>query len=141
MKVNFERFRATDGIELQGWHSEPVDQAGTDLAALHVHGFAGDGHTNTFLDSLHQAYPDAESSFFSFDTRGSGIIGWSNKNGEPVTIGSCYEVFPDGIHDIQGAARVVEARGARRLIVEGHSLGASKVIDYCLNRDDDALPI
>lgn len=140
MKVDFERFHATDGVELQGWHSDAAIPS-TDLATLHVHGFAGDGHTNKFLDALRPAYAEIGSSFFSFDTRGSGVISWSHKNDQPVTIGSTYEVFPDSIHDIQGAAQVVEVYGAQRLVVQGHSLGTSKVINYCLNRDEDAVPI
>lgn len=142
MKVNFERFRATDGIELQGWRSEAAGPIGVATETLHVHGFAGDGHSNKFLDSLHPAYSDAGSSFFSFDTRGSGVINWSNRNGEPITTGSCFEVFSDSIHDIRGAARAAEEHGAQQLIVQGHSLGASKVINYCLDRgESDALPI
>jgi alpha-beta hydrolase superfamily lysophospholipase len=142
MKLDSERFPATDGLELQGWYSDATNQPNTALATLHVHGFAGDGHTNRFLDSLRLAYADAGTSFFSFDTRGSSAIGWSNRNGQAVTIGSKYETFPDSIHDIQGAAQVVKERGAQQLIIQGHSLGTSKVVNYCLNREErNALPI
>lgn len=142
MKLNYERFRATDGVELQGWRSEATNPTDAATEVLHVHGFAGDGHTNKFLDSLHPAYADAGNSFFSFDNRGSGVINWSNKNSDPVTIGSCYEVFSDSVYDIEGAVGMAKDHGARQLIVQGHSLGASKVINYCLNRDEsDTLPI
>lgn len=96
MKVDFVRFDASDGVELQGWLSS-VDG---DVAVIHIHGMSGNGYENKFLDTMRKAYTDMGVSFFSIDTRGHGIISSfhqkvdSDSWGEGTKLGgSCYEIF------------------------------------------------
>ncbi len=52
MKVDFIRFKATDGVELQGW----LNNENNDTAVIHIHGMSGNGYENYFLDDLRGMY-------------------------------------------------------------------------------------
>lgn len=126
MKTDFIRFSATDQVELQGW----LTNESGDTAVLHIHGMSGNGYENYFLDSLRQMYIKQSLSFFTIDTRGRGIIsdfrqgnGW--KHG-----GSCFEIFEESIQDIQGAINYLKSLHKTRIILQGHSLGCTKVVHY-----------
>lgn len=131
MKVDFVRFKASDGVELQGWLN---NEAG-DLAVVHIHGMSGNGYENLFLDNFRDMYTRLGTSMFTIDTRGRGIIsdfrqadGWKHA-------GSCFEVFEESTHDIQGAIDYLKSIGKTRFILQGHSLGCTKVVNFLLNRN------
>jgi len=140
MKINFERFKASDGVELQGWFS---DVSG-DVVVIHVHGMSGNGYENYFLDNLRKAYVNSKVSFFTFDNRGRGIISWF-RSGSGVDAwgegekkgGSCYELFEESSYDIQGAIDFMRSKGKSKFILQGHSLGSTKVVNYLLNNSTD----
>jgi pimeloyl-ACP methyl ester carboxylesterase len=129
MNVGFERFAATDGVELQGWYS---DAAG-DTAVVHVHGMSGNGYENNFLDELRTMYNEKGLGFFSIDTRGRGVVSDFRQGEGTKRGGSCYELFDESLSDIEGAMRhLQETAGKARFVLEGHSLGGSKVVNYAL---------
>jgi len=140
MKINFERFKASDGTELQGWFS---DVSG-DAVVIHVHGMSGNGYENFFLDTLRETCINSKVSFFSFDNRGRGIISWF-RSGDEVDAwgegekkaGSCFELFEESAFDIQGAIDCMRSKGKSKFILQGHSLGSTKVVNYLLNNITD----
>lgn len=138
MIVDFVRFEATDTVELQGWLSEVPG----DTAVLHIHGKSGNGYQNKFLDNLRKMYVDLGVSFFSIDTRGSGIISDFRQGDGSKHAGSCFEIFDESSADIQGALDFLKSKGKTRFILQGHSLGCTKVVNYVLNNaTEDILKI
>lgn len=140
MKINFERFKASDGVELQGWFSDILGET----VVIHVHGMFGNGYENYFLDNLRKTYIDSKVSFFTFDNRGRGIISWFRSGGEVDAWGegekkggSCYELFEESSYDIQGAIDFMRSKGKSKFILQGHSLGSTKVVNYLLNNITD----
>jgi len=138
MVLDFIRFETTDGIELQGWLS---DTSG-DTAVIHIHGMSGNGYENGFLDTLHDELATKDVSFFAIDTRGRGIISsfWKKDElsrwGEGTKLGgSCFEIFEECVHDIQGAINYLKTRGKTKFILQGHSLGCTKVVHYMNSQD------
>ncbi|HEY4498155.1 MAG TPA: alpha/beta fold hydrolase [Candidatus Paceibacterota bacterium] len=138
MTIDFVRFKATDGVGLQGWFTE----APGDTAVIYVHGMSGNGYENYFLDNLRNLYLESGISFFAFDNRGRGIISSFRKGnrvdewGEGEKLGgSCFELFEESIHDIQGAINFVKAKGKSKFVLQGHSLGGSKVVNYLLRTE------
>lgn len=129
MKVEFVRFKASDKVELQGWLSEVTGET----AAIHIHGMSGNGYENYFLDSLREMFNKNGISFFSFDNRGHGIISEFSQGSEKKLGGSCFEIFEESEADIQGAIDYLKTLGKTKFILEGHSLGGSKVVNYYLN--------
>ncbi len=133
MKVDFIRFKATDSVELRGWLS---NQEGNSCV-IHMHGMSGNGYENYFLDNLRVMFEKNNISFFTIDSRGSGIYnsfwmsGKENAWGEGTKLGgSAYEIFEESKFDIQGAINYLETLGKTKFILMGHSLGGSKVVSF-----------
>lgn len=133
----FVRFKATDNVELQGW----LNNENSDVAVVHIHGMSGNGYENYFLDNLRQVYAGKSISLFTIDTRGRGIIssfrqgGDISNWGEGTKLGgSCFEIFSESIHDIQGAINYLKTFGKTRFILQGHSLGCTKVVNFVLTQ-------
>lgn len=130
MSVEFTRFQASDGVELQGWLSNVPG----DTAALHIHGMSGNGYENYFLDDLRTAYAQNGISFFTIDTRGRGIISDFRQGNDWKRGGSCFEIFEESAQDIQGALDHLRGLGKSNFILEGHSLGCTKVVNFMVTR-------
>lgn len=137
--VEFTRFKASDGVELQGWLSNQNSK----IAVVHIHGMSGNGYENYFLDSLREMYNKNGISFFTIDTRGRGIISffWKGNEidswGEGTKLGgSCFEIFSESVNDIQGALEYLKTQGKTKFILQGHSLGGSKVVNYLVTKNN-----
>lgn len=129
--VDFVRFNATDSVELQGW----LNNENSDIAVVHLHGMSGNGYENYFLDNLRQTYSEKSISLFAIDSRGRGIISDFRQNDGWKHAGSCFEIFSESVHDIQGAINYLKTLGKTRFILQGHSLGCTKVVNFVLTED------
>jgi pimeloyl-ACP methyl ester carboxylesterase len=137
--VDFTRFKASDGVELQGWLSKDNNTT----AVIPIHGMSGNGYENYFLDNLREMYAKNGISFFSIDTRGRGIISsfWQGNEidswGEGTKLGgSCFEIFSESFDDVQGAIDYLKTQGKSKFILQGHSLGGSKVVNYLVTQNN-----
>lgn len=135
MTVDFVRFQATDSVELQGWLSD-VDG---DMAALHIHGMSGNGYANYFLDNLRKMYTAQGISFFAINTRGHGIVSTFWQGGDSIKRGSCFELLEESVSDIQGALDYLKTKGKTKFILQGHSLGCTKVLNYLLTQHTEGI--
>lgn len=131
MKLEFVRFNATDSVELQGW----LNNENGDLAVVHIHGMSGNGYENYFLDNLRNMYAENNITLFTIDTRGRGIISDFRQDDDWKYGGSCFEIFEESVHDIRGAIEYLKTLGKTRFILQGHSLGCTKVVNFVLNED------
>ncbi len=131
MILNFIRFNATDNVELQGW----LNNESGDVAVIHVHGMSGNGYENYFLDNLRQTYSQKGISLFTIDSRGRGIISDFRQNDGWLHGGSCFEIFDQSTYDIQGAINYLKTLGKSRFILQGHSLGCTKVVNFVLTQN------
>lgn len=130
-EIYFVRFNATDNVELQGW----LNNEASDTAVIHIHGMSGNGYENYFLDSLRAMYKQKGISLFTIDTRGRGIISDFRQNDGWKHGGSCFEIFEESAHDIQGAINYLKTLGKTHFILQGHSLGCTKVVNFVLTGD------
>ncbi len=129
--VDFVRFKASDDVELQGW----LNNEASDIAVVHIHGMSGNGYENYFLDNLRAMYAEYDVSLFTIDSRGRGIISDFRQGDGWKHAGSCFEIFEESAHDIRGAIDYLKSLGKTRLILQGHSLGCTKVVNFVLNED------
>lgn len=130
MGIDFVRFRATDEVELQGW----INNESGNTGVVHIHGMSGNGYENYFLDDLRQMYAKQGISLFTIDTRGRGIISDFRQGERWKHAGSCFELFDESIHDIQGAINYLKSVGKTSFILQGHSLGCTKVVNYVVTQ-------
>lgn len=129
--LDFVRFNAVDNVELQGW----LNNEDSAIAVIHMHGMSGNGYENYFLDNIRQAYAKKDISLFAIDSRGRGIISDFRQNDGWKHAGSCFEIFEESIHDIQGGINYLKTLGKTRFILQGHSLGCTKVVNFVLTQD------
>ncbi len=130
MKVDFIRFKATDDVELQGW----LSNTDGDLALLCIHGMGGNGYENYFLDGLRETAIKNNVTFFAIDTRGRGIVSDFRQSDSSKHAGSCFEIFEESFYDIEGAIDYLKSIGKNKFILQGHSLGCTKVVNYVLSK-------
>jgi pimeloyl-ACP methyl ester carboxylesterase len=130
MGIEFIRFKATDAVELQGW----LSVSSGDVAVIHIHGMSGNGYENYFLDVLRSLYSKMGISFFTIDTRGRGIISDFRQKDSIKSGGSCFEIFDESEFDISGALQYLQSLGKKKIILQGHSLGCSKIVNCWIKK-------
>ncbi|MBI1973688.1 DUF1749 domain-containing protein [Candidatus Micrarchaeota archaeon] len=120
----------SDGIELHGFLAD----SGSDTAVLHVHGTAGDFYTHEFLWMEAEMLAKMGISFLTTNNRGHDVytdLRKHEKNGKVAweTIGGAFERFEDCVLDIGAWIDFLEKQGAKRVILQGHSL-THKLVYY-----------
>ena len=144
MKGEFCRFRTSDGLELQGLYV-PAGDASANGVVLHVHGLDGNFYENRFIEAVAAVYNRHGLDFLTFNNRGhdyiSDILVEETAGGSATyrQAGGMYEVLRDCIADIAAAAGFARERGCRRVLLEGHSHGALKVLHYLVRARDPAV--
>jgi pimeloyl-ACP methyl ester carboxylesterase len=134
MTGEFCRVLTSDGLELQGILSPP--QGGpADTSVLHVHGLAGNFYENRFVDDVADAVTSCGMNFLTVNNRGHDyisdfIVEEADGTTGSVQIGGIYEIFEDCVKDIDAWVGFLRSRGAKRIILQGHSHGALKVTYY-----------
>jgi pimeloyl-ACP methyl ester carboxylesterase len=131
--------KASDGFILHGLLSESEKKR--DVGILHLHGSYGNFYENFFLENLGRALPEMGVGFLAVNTRGHDYYSDLKRDGkegiESVRIGGIREVFQDCVNDIDGWLGFLRSMGFKRIVLEGHSLGAMKVIFYARRHSGD----
>lgn len=134
MKSSLVRFYTADGAELQGVFSEPSEPDGRVL--VHVHGHAGNFYENRFLDYYSEYLAEKGIAFLSFNNRGHDYINDILIKSESGIVfekgGSAYERLEWSIRDIEASINFVNGKGYYDVVLQGHSLGCNKVMNYIL---------
>lgn len=131
MKTEFLRATTEDKFILQGIIYRP-DQP-TDKGILHIHGMAGNFYENRFLDIMAKSYTDAGYAFLSGNTRGRDMIADFSLTGSELKgrrVGNAYEIFSECIYDIKAWLDCLSEFGFGLVVLQGHSLGGSKITYY-----------
>jgi pimeloyl-ACP methyl ester carboxylesterase len=123
-----------------------------------VHGWDGNFYENRFIDHAAQVCARQGIGFVSGNNRGHDYIAdilregrgqkldarlqksevRRRRTGKPdyVQLGGIYEKLADSVVDIKAWVDFVVARGAERVILQGHSHGAIKVVHYLATTSD-----
>ena len=125
-------FELEDDVELVGILAKP--EKNTDEVVISIHGM----QSNCFKkreDILAKKINSAGIAYFAFNNRGSEIACYTKKTtGEKILNGgSAYEDVLDSYYDIKGAILKMLDLGYKRIHLQGHSLGCTKVI-YTYNK-------
>ncbi|MDE1865681.1 MAG: alpha/beta hydrolase [Candidatus Micrarchaeota archaeon] len=133
--MEFIRVTTSDNLILQGLFSEP--KASTDSVILHIHGMSGNFWENGFIKTMLSEYPKNGVAFLTVETRGSEVIRFFGKtDGNFVKIGNAYEIFEECTKDIQAWIDLLSKNGYKRIYLQGHSLGCSKIAYYQSTKND-----
>ena len=124
------------------------------LCVVHVHGWDGNFYENRFIDHAAQVCAKLGIGFVSGNNRGHDYIAdilrsrasqkakGKSQKAKPtgrldyVQIGGMYERLADSVADIRAWVDFAVGRGAKQVILQGHSHGAIKVTHYLVATRD-----
>lgn len=122
-------FCATDGAMLNGWTNGKT----SDKVIIQIHGMT----SNCFKKRekiIAQELQSINVDTLCINTRGSGIVRYLKYNtGKKVLAGTGYEDVEESYLDILGAIKYALKLGYTSIYLQGHSLGATKVV-YTYNK-------
>lgn len=134
MKIEFCRTNTKDELRLDGLLFGPEKVA--EMAVLHIPGRAGNFYANGFLDVMARIYTDNGFALLSVNTRGHDHIAdfRIGATQQIKRIGQAFEIFEECIFDIGAWIDFLKSKGYKKIILQGHSQGAAKII-YFLNKN------
>ena len=124
-----------DGIIL---HGQLFESPNKENLIIHIHGMSGDLYLNSFYPAMEKNYPENGWSFLATENRGThSITQFNTTDGRCINIGNAYEKFEDCVYDIQAWIDKAKELGYKRIWLQAHSLGPSKVSYYMTNTPDN----
>ncbi len=125
-------FELEDKVELFGLLHKPDNN--TEEVVISIHGM----QSNCFKkreDILSKEINKSGIAYFAFNNRGQDLMCYTKKTDgtKELNGGSVYEDVLDCYYDIKGAIEVMIKYGFKKIHLQGHSLGCTKII-YAYNR-------
>lgn len=125
-------FELEDKVELVGLLHKPENA--TDEVVISIHGM----QSNCFKkreDILSKVINNAGIAYFAFDNRGANLMCYTKKTDGTKTLngGSVYEDILESYYDIKGAIDKMIELGYKKIHLQGHSLGCTKIV-YAYNK-------
>ena len=117
-----------DKVSLMGMLFTPLDKS--QKTVIHIHGLADNFYQRRFVRELAKMYASIGYNFLSFNTRGHDYATIIIKEDKSVRGGTYNELLSDSLIDIEAVVGFVKDIGTEEIILEGHSLGCSKLINY-----------
>ena len=144
MPIKCELVQTTtpDGLHHHGLLFRPPDGGATWV--IHVHGSCSNFYQESFINPLAEALTDVGVSLLAVNTRGHDaeayVVGRSvGPQRESWQIGSRRDIFAECVHDLNGWMGFARDHGATRIILSGHSAGATKIAHHAATAEDDDL--
>lgn len=146
--MNLEKvyFKSIDNLNLIGLLHTPEKKKRLDTVIISIHGI-----TSNCLkyreDVQAKKVTDIGISYFTFNNRGHDIISSYNKltDDEMYLQGSCAENIYDSYYDIKSAILEMKNRGYKHIILEGHSMGCTKIVytynEFLINNEIEILDL
>lgn len=127
-------FELEDKVELVGLLQKPDNNINTDEVVISIHGM----QSNCFKkreDILAKKVNEVGIAYFAFNNRGTEIMCYTKKTDGVKTLngGCAYEDVLDSYYDIKGAIKKMLELGFKKIHLQGHSLGCTKIV-YTYNR-------
>lgn len=131
MITKITKFNATDGIILDGYLNKC--QENTNSILIQVHGMTSNCFKNRDK-MISSKVEELNIDTLCFNNRGSEIIKYCQKeNGEKVLQGTAFEDVEESFYDIVGAIQFAVDLGYKKIYLQGHSLGSTKIV-YTYNK-------
>lgn len=124
-------FKNTKNLELIGLLFETNNKKNI---VIHVHGNYGNFYNNKFIWVMSKVYINNNINFLSFNLSAHDGLAEGYRNGILDYIGGAVANYNESIIDIESAVKYAIKEGYKNIILQGHSLGCDKVIDYIISR-------
>lgn len=133
MQCEIVSFKTADGLELYGalQENKKSNTAVNDLqerhtAIIHIHGMTDHFFESNTMTVMGKIAKDINAKFLTFNNRGAELVGTINHQ----FYGTALEKFEDCIYDIDAAISFMKKRGAKNIVLSGHSTGCQKIAYY-----------
>lgn len=125
-------FELEDEVELVGLIHKP--QKKTDEIVISIHGMQSNCLKKR-EDILANNFNNSNIAYFAFNNRGTELMCYTKKTDgrKELNGGSIYEDVLESYYDIKGAIEKAVELGYKKIHLQGHSLGCTKII-YTYNR-------
>ncbi|MBQ6991780.1 MAG: DUF1749 domain-containing protein [Clostridia bacterium] len=125
-------FELEDEVELVGLIHKPQEK--TDEIVISIHGMQSNCLKKR-EDILAKNINNADIAYFAFNNRGTELMCYTKKidGRKELNGGSIYEDVLESYYDIKGAIEKAVELGYKKIHLQGHSLGCTKII-YTYNR-------
>lgn len=127
--------KTSEGIKYKGLLS--ASKKSSDRIIIHIHGMAGNIICNDFYLPMHKKYSENGYSFLVVEHRGSETIKSFERGDESVLLGNAFERFEDCVEDIQAWVNFSLEKGYKKIYLQAHSLGTSKVAYYLSQKNHE----
>jgi pimeloyl-ACP methyl ester carboxylesterase len=108
-------------------------------AVLLLHGVGSNFYSSVLLNHLSRCFADHDVMTLRANTRGHDFVSLARSHVGPQRTGAAYETVAHCHHDIRAWSDWLERRGARRIVLIGHSLGAVKALYTMAHHPLDAV--
>ena len=126
-------FSNANNLELIGLLFEPQNQH-TQTIVIHIHGNYGNFYNNKFIWHMSKIYTMNNIAFLSFNLSVHDGLCEGYRLGVLDYIGGGVSDYNESLLDIDAAVRFARQIGYRNIILQGHSLGCDKILDYIINK-------
>lgn len=137
--VELVRVTTGDGLRLDGALSAALPDATARPvadAALLVHGTGSNFYSSSLLEAVAQRLHARGISALRVNTRGHDGMSTASSPSGGVPGGAAYEMVGDCLLDLAAWIDLLAARGFKRVMLVGHSLGALKCLHYLTHESD-----
>ena len=124
---------STDNLPLAG--VSIGRQGGQATALVWIHGGASNFYQRSYV-RIGRDLAKRGFLFVSANTRGHDAYALMERGEETIPAGTCFERFDEAPRDIEAWVNLATSMGAERIVLLGHSQGASKVVLYQAERND-----
>lgn len=100
-----------------------------------MHGNFGNFYNNKFIWHMSKLYTQSGIGFLSFNLSAHDGLCEGYRLGELDYIGGAAADYNESLYDIDAAVKFVRSMGYQKIILQGHSLGCDKIIEYILKYD------
>ena len=126
MATEIIKFCATDGVVLNGYINKT--EKNTNKVLIQIHGMTSNCFKNR-EKIIAQKVENIGIDAICFNTRGSDIVKYIKYgNGNKTLAGTAYEDIEECYYDVLGAVNYAIELGYTSIYLQGHSLGATKVV-------------
>lgn len=112
------------------------DVEDSNKTVIHIHGSYGNFYQNLFLRYLAKSYNENGYNFLSFNLRAHDGFAEGYQNVEDFEyVGGATSEFETYFLDMEGAINFAKTF-SKKIVLEGHSMGCDRVIDYMLRKKE-----
>ncbi|MGC8533195.1 MAG: alpha/beta fold hydrolase [Candidatus Parvarchaeum sp.] len=139
MNLKKIRVKTIDNLFLDGLLYKSKNKAETVI--INIHGTAGNFYIHNFIDKMAVEYTKDNIDFMAVNNRGHDFISELQQANLKRTriIGYTYEKFEDCVYDIKAWINFASKLKYKKIILQGHSLGAIKSTYYAYKTKDKRL--